>query len=847
MLRGVVVVLPLLIALPSWAYELEPELRHRVDRLLVEVKAAASTPENVAPRAEVLWEWGNAVSLQGGFVPKNLPLVTGYVRNPTPGMGINPAYLAAVDTYVFLLAHLDRDPEALGRVGISTSSAAEPLSWQTFGVEWTVGSLGLQEGGGLLVSRHMAGGYGHLQADDPSGDHYVSVVSSRPEIRFEIEEAPVWGPYGGFRGAQPFPVFRVRGGSLEPGEVLTLVYGDRTRGGRGLQVGSFSNDAVSLPLHVDVGEGRFYELPPATFRVQGGPAAGVHGFAPSIVAVGERFTVSLRTEDRFYNRASGEVPGYDVLMNGEQVGEVPAGGEAIQPLTFQMAAPGVYRFRFRSRDGDIEGVANPVWVRSAPETRIFWGETHGHCGFAEGQGTPEGYFTFARDDARLDFVTLSEHDIWLTDGKWKVLTEASRKFYREGELLVFPGYEWTSPRQRGGHHNVFFRRTDMARVPVQEAPDLTLLYQGLRAKHDPDDVLIIPHAHQAGDWRISDIEMENLVEIMSGHGTFEWFGRRYLENGYEVGFAAASDDHLGHPGYSPGHAGRGPRRSNIFQFGGLTGVWTKRNTTDDVFGALKSRRTYATTGARRIILEADLNGVAMGSRLPTSHERRIAGRAIGTTLIRKIDLVRNGAVVHSFDLGSGAATHNATVEIVVGFDSQSFVRFRDNPRGQRTWTGRLTVIGARPRSARFLGTPSPTADRLELEGQSVAFDVATRGSRRTLALVLENVSPATRLRFELDAARELGTAPVQVRQRQRFAAESFELPLPGETPVEKVLTAGRYRDRVTLETHGHLKDDVSFHFSDRGDPGDWYYVRVEQIDGHLAWSSPWWVGGEPPR
>ena len=22
---------------------------------------------------------------------------------------------------------------------------------------------------------------------------------------------------------------------------------------------------------------------------------------------------------------------------------------------------------------------------------------------------------------------------------------------------------------------------------------------------------------------------------------------------------------------------------------------------------------------------------------------------------------------------------------------------------------------------------------------------------------------------------------------------------------------------------------------------------VEQVDGHLAWSSPWWVGGEPPR
>jgi hypothetical protein len=42
--------------------------------------------------------------------------------------------------------------------------------------------------------------------------------------------------------------------------------------------------------------------------------------------------------------------------------------------------------------------------------------------------------------------------------------------------------------------------------------------------------------------------------------------------------------------------------------------------------------------------------------------------------------------------------------------------------------------------------------------------------------------------------------------------------------------------------------DQEFEYQDlgRAADGDYYYVRVTQIDGERAWSSPWWVGGEPP-
>ncbi len=841
---------------PGLSAELDPELRDRVAALVAEVARSPTTASNVAERAPVLWEWANAVSMQGGFVPKNLPLVVFLGPFPRPGAEPAPFQLASMDDYVRQLAWLDADADALGAVARSGTEVFEARSWATTEVVFTVGSLGMEEGGGVVVSTQAGGGYGRLQTADRAGDHYVSARASREGIGLEHDTHPIWGPYGGFRGPAGFPMFRVRGGDLEAGDTITMTYGDTSGGGRGLGIGEFSNDRIALPIHVDPGDGRVYEMPPATFEVVGGAAERVHGFAPSIVGVGEPFVISVRVEDGAYNRATRDIPALQVLRDGEQAAELPA-GRAIHLVELVADAEGIHRYTFRSQDGEVTGAANPVWVRADPEHRLYWGETHGHSGFAEGQGTPEGYFAFARDDARLDFVTLSEHDIWLTDGLWEELNEAVREFHREGKLLVFAGYEWTSPRQRGGHHNVFFRNVGMQRVGVQMAPNLSDLYRGLRAEHDTDDVLIIPHAHQSGDWRQNDFRMESLIEIMSGHGTFEWFGSRYLEQGFRVGFVSASDDHRGHPGYSPGHqAGASGRRSNIFQFGGLAAVWAPARTTDAVFGALKARRAYATTGAQRIVLDARLNGAPMGSELDQTDRRAFEGRVIGTGPIRRVDLIRNGEVAATFDTRGtgGSALPEGQFESLVSFFSETWVDIRDNPRGQRPWRGSVTVEGANLVSGRLTGTPLP-ADRLRVDGKSASFDLTTRGSRRSFALVLEGDPVAVRLNVEIAAAVEYGTAPTQVRTPQQFAAAEFTLVLPAAPGTsagarggnERVFREGDYRDSVRVDLIEGLRDDVTFRFADFGEGEDWYYLRVEQTDGHLAWSSPWWVGGEKPR
>ena len=200
-----------------------------------------------------------------------------------------------------------------------------------------------------------------------------------------------------------------------------------------------------------------------------------------------------------------------------------------------------------------------------------------------------------------------------------------------GKYIAFLAYEWTTRSARSAVTITSSSvHQDHNRVPTQKAYNLSRLYYGLRAENKTNDVLIIPHAHQAGDWRRNDPDMERVVEIMSMHGTFEWFGNYYLKSGFDIGFVASSDDHRTRPGYS-GTMGGG----SLQQFGGLVAVKAPEKSANAIFDAtLRDRYTYAVTSAQRILLDADVNGerlraaYSIHSRLPADSRPRLRhGRA----------------------------------------------------------------------------------------------------------------------------------------------------------------------------------------------------------------------------
>ncbi|MDP6381387.1 MAG: hypothetical protein QF662_08595, partial [Phycisphaerae bacterium] len=415
-------------------------------------------------------DWANAYAIAGGSLPVMLPFDVAISLSFNVGAPRSLRFLVNCDNYVREMQVREENPDAIGPLSISPEGKLPANSWQTLTQTYTVGDLPMRPGGSVLVGRQFMSNQGPLQRDDPAGDNYITIASSNSTAQFENTNHPFAGMHGGFRGAAGMMTFTLRGTTLGKGDTITVTYGDKSGGSRGFQVQTFANDFYPLPLYIDFdGKENFFTVPIKPFRVRGIGVHAVHGFAPSVVGVGEHFDVSVRSEDLYYNRAAGAIPAYEVQLNGESHSTIPAGRDAItvlEDLTFD--SPGVYRFAFQSPDGKVTGEANPVWVREHPERRIYWGETHGHSGLAEGQGSPEFYFRFAREDAVLDFVTLSEHDLWMDNSEWELLRSAVTKYKKENEFIVYLGYEWTMTPSQGGHHNVFFRRPEgRKRVGVQ--------------------------------------------------------------------------------------------------------------------------------------------------------------------------------------------------------------------------------------------------------------------------------------------------------------------------------------------------------------------------------------------
>ena len=842
LVRSAICALALASVLPAADY-LDPELRFRVERLKKHAAAAPTAPDNIQERTDVVWDWANAYAMTGAAIPQDLPTVVRGVRG-AEASGYAGAWArlpGLIDFYIYELTLKDERPDAIPTLSLSPSSPVQVRSWQTFEQTITIGSEPMREGGTIFIGIDGFNDQGKLQTADPAADNYLSIRSSNPRAKFAA------GP--GARGvslpSRVVATFTLEGAALRPGETVTLVFGDRSGGSSGMRMQTYTVDELHLPVYIDLEGGRMGLTPdwPSIEVVGLAEVARIHAVAPSVVEPGEAFELMVRSDDLFYNRASGNIPSYEVSLNDRPFRTIPSSNDGLAVLSdCAIETEGVYRFRIRSEDGKLDALSNPVWVLKDPPYRVYWGDTHAHTKYAEGQGSPEGFYRFAREDARLDFVTLSEHDIWLDDHEWRTMRELAARYYEPGRFVPILGYEWTNPMPKGGHHNVLFRDAERARIGSQVADQLSELYRALRRFYDPEDTLTIPHAHASGDWNTSDREIEKLVEIASVHGTFEYFGNLYLQRGWQVGFIGSTDNHHGHPGYPDTGATFHTERN------GLAAVLAPEKTRDAIFSAMRDIRAYATSGDR-ILLDVTMDEAPTGSRLPLDTSRRMLIRAMGTAPIDRIDVVKNGQVVYGKNFATARLGRETWLQL--SFSSSSEVFSRRAPREYRTWEGSIQVDGARIAevvNSSFDNQHAEWVRRDEADPQRIRFRALTRGRSDVLLVRLEEVSPAATLRFEIDAS-----TIERDRGHEEISAERFSIALgdADEGILEKRIALPsedegfRNVDEVRLQIiDKQAPYDRTLEFADRAEPapGDYYYARVTQIDGERAWSSPIWVG-----
>ena len=67
----------------------------------------------------------------------------------------------------------------------------------------------------------------------------------------------------------------------------------------------------------------------------------------------------------------------------------------------------------------------------------------------------------------------------MDDSEWTIMQRMVENYYEEGRFLTYLGYEWTSNRTLGGHHNVLFRTPQgRQRLPTQFVPVAVLAVPG---------------------------------------------------------------------------------------------------------------------------------------------------------------------------------------------------------------------------------------------------------------------------------------------------------------------------------------------------------------------------------
>ncbi len=847
----------------------DPAFVAEVEALVAAVQAAPTDESNIAERIDTLVRYHDALQNSG--------LLINYRIGTELNFALRARAAGILEEQTQLFAQFDqrlkemRKSAALrgntGRFVLRTPRKPElnAKTYETVVIDYIVDTP-LEPGARIRLGQNWYSDLGRIQFSRPLAENYATVESSRDDVEF-LFASRVWfgNAFTGLSGGNR-PMIVLKEGRLEPGDVISFTFGDRSEGSPGWMIQSFTNDAMDLRFETDFnGDGAFVAIGQPRFRVYGNHASHVRAVAPSVVRPGEAFTVRASVEDHYFNRAAIETPRVLELWQGEnRLARTRAKRGDPATFIFDDVTPQATEgeplwLEVRSTDGTIRGMTNPI-VPKAEGPRLYWGELHGHEGYTDANGSPEWYMQYAKDVAFLDFASLTGHDLMLSEVHYRHNELATQVFNVPDEgFITFRAYEWTNGWAFGGHHNVFLLDDRQHPVTVMEAPRLKDMVRAHREMNDPDKVLIIPHAHQPGDWNVAGAD---LVEIFSQHGSFEWFGREYLQKGHKVGINAASDDHLGHPGNSPS---RGKSR------GGLGAVFADELERENVFGHLKARHTYGTSLAR-IYLETETAGAPMGDSVKTSGPVNIDGLVAGTDEIADITLVVNGEGTQTLQFDEPAAEGSRlrfriTVDSTPG-DNPNAPR---TPRSDRRYWGRIfihrpgDILGlsngstarARIESVTPLGNEYYADRVVHTSNHEAVFTFRVRGDHDGALLDLTSLDPDDQVTVRIVTSPMFDIEHWNMQELPKLPGEYFNMDVPRQSVVlEETVRVGDLldaswqadfderatADMVILGEPQPKSREFSF-VADEDDglkPGDanHIYVRVRQIDDETAWSSP---------
>jgi len=738
-------------------------------------------------------------------------------------------------------------PDLMGSATLTPSGSFEAGSLQSFTLVYTAGAFGIDDTGSIKIGFRFATDFGPVQLTDPLAQGYTTVEASNGatlEARWEFK-----------RNIRPWSrslYIGVVKDFLAPGDTITIRFGDRRLGSPGIRLQTYCESEFEFRVLADPIATYDYVALPQSPRIAIVPGPGVRWRAvlPTLVRAGEPFRLCIRCEDKWGN-VSDRVDRTLRLEADGLIGGLPATAR-LQPGMFatileglRVGEPGDRRIRVLDEAGQELCRTNPLRIAAGDAARVhFWGDTHGQSNETLGTNTAREYFAFGRDKAFLDVMGHQGNDFQITGAVWRELNALTRELDAPGRFVCIPGYEWSANTAVGGDRNVHYRhegetihRSSHAQIAdatdiadeASDAHDAHALFARLEGK----DCVVMAHVGgRYADIGFAHHPMETAVEVHSAWGTFEWLLRDAFEKGYRVGIVANSDGHKGRPGACY------PGASFFGSHGGLTCFLAPRLDRDAIFGCMRRRRHFATTGNRAFLsvtaeLASDAVVFARDPAAGPASSERARGLMMGDIARAgdaEVDLVVEvvgSAPIERLDLFDGL-DHIETVRPYTAGDLGSRVRlvyegaeYRGRAR-TTTWDGSLAIDGNRILRSAVINNWNLDRGVQHQDAASLAWKAVTTGNYGAIDLWLEQPG-AGRLSFK--------TAPV-----------SGEAPIAEIGVSPQVFEAGGLERAVRLQRLPDVMTKCRMVLRRRlpvrpaGDTR--LYVRIQQEDGHRIWSSP---------
>ncbi len=712
-------------------------------------------------------------------------------------------------------------------------------SYGTWRLTYLVGSKGIASGGRIRVHTDSDTDWGIPQFYDLGGADYMTLQAPRAaRVAVTVESITSL-------------LLTVHGRGLKPGDELLLTYGDVSGRGPGSRAQTFQERERYFWLDVDVGdEDGFVTLPdPPHVAIVGGRAARLVVVAPSTVVIGQPFRLLIKAEDEWGNPAKAyrgtveaQADAVDIPVTRHSFGPEDKGVRLMEGC--RSIKDGVHKVMVVDSENGLTGRSNPILSsRDSAQHTLYWGDPHGGQ-IAMATKIPD-FFHYARDVAGIDFVGYQRNDHSLSNEDWVLQQRAESEFYRPGHFVPLPGFEWSGSTSVGGHHNVYFRRYNQ---PIRRSShsgvgdksdvgtNLTHVVDVYRAYRN-EDVVITPHVGgEHADLSYHEPTLEPALEIVSTHGSFEWFLQEVLERRYKLGLIGGSDSHTGRPGTD--HPGHQPRR---YAKAGLTALFASQATLESIHGALKARRCYATTGAR-ILVRVDGDHHPMGEEYATSSSPKLSVFVAGTAPLESVELFSGQEKVYDHPLGL-VPTRN---RVRVLWEGAS----RKTSYSGVVWDGSLRVTRGAIRSVDQLRFDSPRSHVFDITTDALSWHSVTCGYRSGIVLDLSGADEAE-LQIAVRTAMITGAlygghGGENPRKMSYAPAESlvFDVSLRelARGPREVDIGVLNRKITVTLAPEPSV-ETTEFTFTDPSPrPGvNPYWVRIVQTDTEMAWTSPVFV------